>query len=81
MTEYWEIVYKDAVLENDWSSMEERLVTAESAIRGRLHELPLGGGTPEQNQAIADALDELKSLRNEIEARKDRTGRARFFLV
>ena len=52
--------------------MEERLVAAESAIRQRLHELPLGGGTLKENLAIADTLSELKSLRNEIEERKDR---------
>jgi len=71
MTEHWEVVYEEAVLEDDWSRMEERLVAAESAIRQRLHELPLGGGTLEENLAIADALCELKSLRNELK-RKDR---------
>lgn len=70
MTEPWKVVYEEAVLEDDWSRMEERLVAAESAIRQRLHELPLGGGTLKENLAIADALSELKSLRNEIEERK-----------
>jgi len=65
MTENWRVVYEEAVLEDDWSRMEERLVAAESAIRQRLHELPLGGGTLKENLAIADALSELKSLRNE----------------
>jgi hypothetical protein len=72
MTENWRVIYEEAVLEDDSSRMEERLVAAESAIRQRLHELPLGGGTLKENLAIADALSELKSLRNEIEERKDR---------
>jgi hypothetical protein len=72
MTERWEVVYEEAVLEGDRSRMEERLIAAESAIRQRLHELPLGGGTLKENLAIADALCELKSLSNEIEKRKDR---------
>jgi hypothetical protein len=71
MTENWRVVYEEAVLEDDWARMEERLVAAESAIRQRLGELPLGGGTLKENLAIADALSELKSLRNEIEERKD----------
>ena len=71
MTENWRVVYEEAVLEDDWARMEERLVAAESAIRQRLRELPLGGGTLKENLAIADALSELKSLRNEIEERKD----------
>jgi hypothetical protein len=52
--------------EPDWSVIEKRIQAAESAILGRLHEFSLNhGGTPEENNAIADALNGLKVLRKE----------------
>ena len=62
----WYEVYKTAVLETDWSKMEERIRTAESAIRERQHEFALShGGTPDERQAIADALNGLEALRKD----------------
>lgn len=70
MIEYkWHEVYKAALLETDWSTMEERIRAAESALHARKHELDLNhGGTPEENQAIEDALNGLNVLRNEVAA-------------
>jgi hypothetical protein len=63
----WEQLYSGAVLETDWSILEERIAAAESAIRGRLHEFSLNhGGTPEENQAIVDALHGLNVLRRDV---------------
>ena len=63
----WFEFYNAAVLETDWSKMEERIQTAESAIRQRLHEFSLNhGGTPEENQAIVDCLNRLNLLRADV---------------
>jgi hypothetical protein len=68
MTEYkWHEVYKAALLETDWSKIEERITAAEAALHARKHEFDLNhGGTTEENQAIADALKGLNILRQEV---------------
>lgn len=65
MTEYkWHDVYQAAMLETDWSKMEERVQAVEAALRQRKREFALDhGGTPEENQAIEDALRGLGCLR------------------
>ena len=46
--------------------MPHRIETAEAALRQRKHEFDLDhGGTPEENQAIADAMRGLKVLRSD----------------
>jgi hypothetical protein len=69
-TEYgWINLYKAAILETDWRKIEERIQVAEDGLKGRLHEFSMNhGGTPEENQAIADALHGLDILRNEVVA-------------
>ena len=63
----WEKLYHEAVLETDWSRIEERIEATESAMQRRLHEFSLNhGGTPEENKAIARALDRLEILRTEV---------------
>jgi hypothetical protein len=63
----WRELYKIAVLETDWSKMEERIQAAESAVKQRLQEFSLNrGGTPEENQAIVIALDKLRNLRADL---------------
>ena len=65
-TTKWHKAYTAAVLETDWTQMEGRILVAESAIREREHEFSLNhGGTPEERQAMADALNGLRSLRND----------------
>jgi hypothetical protein len=45
-------LYEAAILETDWTRMEERIHAAEAAIKGKLHEFTLNhGGAPEENQA------------------------------
>jgi hypothetical protein len=70
MTEYkWYEVYKAAVLETDWTKMEERIQAAEAALHERKNEFDLNhGGTPEENQALEDASNGLNSLRKEVSA-------------
>lgn len=70
MTNYkWHGVYQAALLETDWSKMEERLQTAEATLHERKREFALNhGGTPEESQAIDDALNGLGVLRAEVAA-------------
>jgi hypothetical protein len=66
-TPKWHDIYKAALLETDWSRMDERIQAADAAIRDRTHEFDLNhGGTPEENQAITDALHSLNVLRTEL---------------
>ena len=67
MTGYkWTEFYKAALLETDWTKMRERLQTAEAALLQRKREFALkGGGRPDENHAIDDALHSLNILRNE----------------
>lgn len=63
----WEQVYRAAILESDWSKIEERIQAADSAISARLLEFSVNhGGTPKENQAIRDALANLTVLRREV---------------
>ena len=65
----WVKLYKAAILETDWSKIEEHIQVAENGIKVRLHEFSMNhGGTPEENQAIADALNGLNILRKEVSA-------------
>ena len=70
MIEYkWHEVHKAALLETDWKKMEERINAAETALHARKHEFSMDhGGTPEENQAIEDALHGLNILRKEAAA-------------
>ena len=70
----WDESYKAAVLETDDTRMLDRLRAAKSAIDSRLHELQMDhGGTPEERQAITDALGGLQVLRRELERRRQDT--------
>jgi hypothetical protein len=69
----WQKFYRDAVLETDWSKIEEHIEAAESAIDQRLREFSLDhGGTKEENQAILDTLDKLKILRKDVASWRSR---------
>ena len=71
----WDESYKAAVLETDDTRMLDRLRAAKGAIDSRLHELQMDhGGTPEERQAITDALRGLQVLRRELERRRQDTG-------
>jgi hypothetical protein len=43
----WQELYATAVLETDWTKIEQKIQTAENVIGARLHEFSLNhGGTP-----------------------------------
>jgi len=49
----WESVCRAAILETDWSKIEERILAADFAIAERLHEFSLNhGGTPTESEWI-----------------------------
>jgi hypothetical protein len=69
----WHDVYKSALLETEWSRMAERIRTAEAVIEDRKRELAQnGGGTTEENDAIAGAIRSLNVLRTETASWSDR---------
>jgi hypothetical protein len=69
----WQKLYRDAVLETDWSKIEERIDETEAAIDQRLREFSLDhSGTQEENQAIVDTLIKLKILRKDIASWRSR---------
>jgi len=65
----WQELYAIAVLETDWTKIEQKIQAADNGIGARLHEFSMNhGGTPEENQAIVDALHGLDVLRKEVSA-------------
>jgi hypothetical protein len=69
----WQQLYATALLETDWSKIDAKIQVAEQGIKSRLHEFSMNhGGTPEENQAVEDALNGLDSLRKEVTAWRER---------
>ena len=65
----WQELYAIALLETNWTEIEQKIEAADNGIRARLHEFSMNhGGTPEENQAIDDALKGLKGLRKDVAA-------------
>jgi len=63
----WQELYATALLETDWTKIEQKIQAAENGIEARLNEFSLNhGGTPEENQAIVDAMHGLDILRKEV---------------
>ena len=62
----WHEVYNAAVLETDWTKIEECITAAEAALHARKHEFDLNhGGEPEENRAIEGAFRGLSVLRED----------------
>jgi hypothetical protein len=61
----WQDLYKHALLETDWSKVDERILAAESAMTARLYEFSRIGGTLKENDAITNALQALRVLRKD----------------
>jgi hypothetical protein len=71
----WGEVYKAAIIETDPGKLPNRVKAAKAAIDTRLHDLQMDhGGTPEERQAIVDALAGLSILRRELEKRSPAIG-------
>jgi len=60
----WRDSYRAALLETDWTKMQERIQTAESEIhKRRLMLVQDYGGTSEEREALVSALSGLRVLR------------------
>jgi hypothetical protein len=64
----WQAAYQAAVLETDWTKIQERLQQAESEIHERRLALSQNhGGTAEEREALANAANGLRYLRKDVE--------------
>jgi hypothetical protein len=60
----WQRSYQAALLETDWTKMQERIQTAESEIHQRRLALSQDhSGTPEERKALVNAISSLRVLR------------------
>jgi hypothetical protein len=67
MSFVWYESYKAVVLESDWTNMHDRIQSAESNLHDRQRVLSEDhGGTPQERQAIAKALNAIRTLRTEV---------------
>jgi hypothetical protein len=63
----WQESYQAALLETDWTKMQERIRTAESEIHKRRVELSQDhGGTQEERDALVNAMSGLGDLRMNV---------------
>jgi hypothetical protein len=63
----WQEAYQAALLETDWTKMEEHLQTAESEIhKKRLVLSQDHGGTQEERDALVNAMSGLRLLRMNV---------------
>ena len=63
----WQESYQAALLETDWTKMQERVQTAESEIHQRRLVLSQDhGGTDEERVALVNAMSGLRVLRMDV---------------
>jgi hypothetical protein len=63
----WQGSYHAAVLETDWTKMQERIQRAESEILARRLALSQDhGGTEEEREALVSATKGLRTLQNDL---------------
>lgn len=63
----WQRPYETAILETDRSRLPKMIASAQAAINARIETLRLDHqGSPDERQAIADALAGLRILVNEV---------------
>jgi hypothetical protein len=68
----WTDLYRAALLELDSEKLHQRIADATTAIHMRVEVLMLdSGGTPEERQALSDALRALNTLRRMASEHKD----------
>ena len=59
----WRTLYRAAILETNKSILPQRVSEAEEAVIGRGREIFYGQGTPEEKEALEDALYALRAFR------------------
>ena len=64
----WQASYQAALLETDWTKMQERVQTAESEIHQRRLLLSQDhSGTDEEREALVNAMSGLRALRMNVD--------------
>jgi hypothetical protein len=61
----WQKIYHDALLELNPQKLVQRVSAAETAILSRLPEIRIGSDNRVEGQAIEDALNGLRVLKND----------------
>jgi hypothetical protein len=59
----WKTLYRTAILETNKGLLPQRVSEAEEAVRARGREISYGNGTPEEMEALGDALYTLRAFR------------------
>ena len=59
----WRTLFRAAILENNKTLVRERVFEAEAAVLERQRELLCGGGTPEEKEALEDALYAIRAYK------------------
>jgi hypothetical protein len=72
----WREYYQAAVVESDWTKIEEQIQTAEAEIHKRRLVLSQDSkGTQEESDALVHALNGLKTLRAGVASWRERQSR------
>jgi hypothetical protein len=59
----WKSLYRAAILETNKVLLPQRVLEAEEAVTARGREIFYGSGTPEEKEALEDALYALRAFR------------------
>jgi hypothetical protein len=59
----WKTLYRAAILETNIRLLPQRVSEAEEAVKARGREIFYGNGTPEEEEALDDALYALRAFR------------------
>ena len=59
----WRVLYTAAILETDKGVLPQRVSEAEAAVRARRREIFYADGSPEEKEALEDALYALHAFR------------------
>ena len=60
----WRTLYQAAILETNKNVLPRRVSVAEEAVKERGREIFYGDGTPEEKEALEDALYALRAFRS-----------------
>jgi hypothetical protein len=60
----WRVLYRAAILETNKVVLQERVSQAEAAVIARRREIFYADGTPEEKEALEDALYALHAFRS-----------------
>ncbi|HTS04751.1 MAG TPA: hypothetical protein VMP68_04145 [Candidatus Eisenbacteria bacterium] len=63
----WKVLYRAAILETNKSVIAQRLAEAQEAVLARGREVFYGSGSPEEKEALEDALYALRAFRTALE--------------